>query len=380
MLVNSVKIKRSDNLNQRAFISITYKGKRYKEYTGTKIGLPIKPNSCSSVEERDKQLLVLEYEFKKAIDLSKYPIENIPLVKESQPPKLLISTRDALFDAMKYKNAANISPLYKRNLNRVYNAFIDYFKEKADNTALIHLQPSDVQTFLNSFSSSNTYYMDKRRDFGVLLSKAYSLNNLNNDLLKKIERRKPKSVLHQIYDENQIHQVLDYLKHNHNNLYTCCLISYGCFLRPHIEVRKLKGKHFKNDFNEIHLSGDENKSGRIRITPIPKYVRDEIMEKASQLLPNQNLFTGTSEYYNDDYFSKAWNRHAKKMKSLGILNDKQTIYSFRHTAAVNVYKKTKDLHILQQLLGHSDMIVTLKYLRGLGVHNTEELRHVMPEL
>jgi site-specific recombinase XerD len=49
-------------------------------------------------------------------------------------------------------------------------------------------------------------------------------------------------------------------------------------------------------------------------------------------------------------------------------------------AAVQVYRKTKDLNILQQLLGHSNMIVTLKYLRGLGEASNDELRNVMPEL
>ena len=63
-----------------------------------------------------------------------------------------------------------------------------------------------------------------------------------------------------------------------------------------------------------------------------------------------------------------------------MIKPNQTLYSFRHTAAVNVYHKTKDVHILQQLLGHSDMIVTLIYLRGLGELNSDKLREVMPEL
>jgi site-specific recombinase XerD len=63
-----------------------------------------------------------------------------------------------------------------------------------------------------------------------------------------------------------------------------------------------------------------------------------------------------------------------------LIYENQTIYSFRHTAAVKVYRKTKDLHLLQQLLGHSDMIVTLKYLRGLGEVNMDRLREAAPDL
>ena len=63
-----------------------------------------------------------------------------------------------------------------------------------------------------------------------------------------------------------------------------------------------------------------------------------------------------------------------------MIKPNQTLYSFRHTAAVNVYYKTKDIYILQQLLGHYDMAVTLKYLRGLGEFNHDQLKNLMPEL
>ncbi len=373
----SVKIKRSDDLKKRAFISIFLNGKRIKEYTGFKIGLDIRPNYAVSVYERDKQLQVLEYEFRKAIDIGNYPptseVTHTPVEEE-------VSIRKAFQSALNQKLISNLNARYKQNLTKVHSAFISYLGEENLDNPISTLKVQEVQNFLNQFQSSNTYYMDKRRDLGVLLSKINNLYDLNINLIKKTERRKPKSVLHQTYDEKQIHLVLNYLKNAHENLYLCCLLSYGCFLRPHIEVRNLKGRHFKNDFNEIHLSGEENKSGRVRVTPIPKYVKEAIIERARKLLPNQNLFTGTSDYFNDNYFSKAWSRQAKKMRESGLLNENQTIYSFRHTAAINVYKKTKDLHILQQLLGHSDMIVTLKYLRGLGVHNADELKHVMPEL
>ena len=375
MIYFETKVVTKEDLNQRSYVEVKINNQRFKEYNGNIIEMDIHPNKAKTISERKALLSFLEREIAKAIISQKYRENKSSSAKRNSK----ITIERALSESLQHKIDSNISPLYKRNLKRIYNSFKD-FMGKSMQKEFIHLNAGDIQNFLNSFVSSNTYYMDKRRDLGVLVSKANSLFDMNVDVIKKTDRRKPKSVLHQIYDEKQIHIILNYLQNNNENLYLCCLISYGCFLRPHKEIRKLKGKHFKNDFKEIHLSGDENKSGRVRVTPIPNYVREAIYDKASKLLPNQNLFTGTSEYFNEDYFSKAWNRCARKMKEIGILNDKQTMYSFRHTAAVNVYKKTKDLHILQQLLGHSDMIVTLKYLRGLGVHNTEELRHVMPEL
>jgi site-specific recombinase XerD len=75
-----------------------------------------------------------------------------------------------------------------------------------------------------------------------------------------------------------------------------------------------------------------------------------------------------------------WLKIKDKMLRDGIIDRNQTIYSFRHTAAVNVYRKTKDLHVLQQLLQHSNMIVTLNYLRGLGELNDVRLKEALPEL
>ena len=45
----------------------------------------------------------------------------------------------------------------------------------------------------------------------------------------------------------------------------------------------------------------------------------------------------------------------------------QTLYSFRHTGAIQVYEKTGSLTKLQQVMGHSSLQVSLTYLRGLEV-------------
>lgn len=68
------------------------------------------------------------------------------------------------------------------------------------------------------------------------------------------------------------------------------------------------------------------------------------------------------------------------MYDKGLIYKNQTIYSFRHTAAVEVFRRTKDVYLLQKLLGHSTIMVTLKYLRNLGEFNSEELREAAPQL
>ena len=50
-----------------------------------------------------------------------------------------------------------------------------------------------------------------------------------------------------------------------------------------------------------------------------------------------------------------------------LLEANQMLYSFRHTGAIEVYKKTKDIAVVQQVMGHASMQVKLGYLRNLEV-------------
>ena len=50
----------------------------------------------------------------------------------------------------------------------------------------------------------------------------------------------------------------------------------------------------------------------------------------------------------------------------------QTIYSFRHSGAIETYKRTGSLNKIQKTMGHSSLAVSLTYLRGLEVSDLEE--------
>jgi hypothetical protein len=45
-----------------------------------------------------------------------------------------------------------------------------------------------------------------------------------------------------------------------------------------------------------------------------------------------------------------------------------------------VFRNSKDVYLLQRMLGHSSVVITLKYLRSLGEFNTDELRAAAPTL
>jgi integrase len=186
--------------------------------------------------------------------------------------------------------------------------------------------------------------------------------------------------LHKAYDKEQLKPILNYLKANYPNLHVCCLLTYFSWLRPHEEVRLLTRGDFKKNFTEVHLTGSANKGGNVRVVYIPDYVREAVQPILCKLKLNDNIISLCPQPFNEYYFNTQWSRAWKKMFELNLIREHQTIYSFRHTAAISLYRRTKDVHLLQKLLGHSSIVVTLKYLRSLGELSTEDLREAAPTL
>ena len=66
---------------------------------------------------------------------------------------------------------------------------------------------------------------------------------------------------------------------------------------------------------------------------------------------------------------KLWSRY--KLES-NLLDENQTLYSFRHTGAIEIFKRTGSITKLQKAMGHSSINVSLTYLRGLEIPELNE--------
>ena len=72
---------------------------------------------------------------------------------------------------------------------------------------------------------------------------------------------------------------------------------------------------------------------------------------------------------NSSYFNTLWGRFKRVSK---LIEQDQTLYSFRHSGAIEIFKRTGSIHKLQRAMGHSSLNVSLTYLRGLEVAELEE--------
>jgi len=136
-------------------------------------------------------------------------------------------------------------------------------------------------------------------------------------------------------------------------------------LRPHQEIRRLKWRDFSEDLSLIKLSGDKVKSKRNRLVPVPQIVRSYLRKSDDRY----NIFTDSEKPYNSDYFKTLFRRFKRSNKSV---DESITLYSFRHSGAIEIFKRTGSITKLQKAMGHSSINVSLTYLRGLEIVELKE--------
>ena len=378
------KVYNPDNLSKRGFISFYYNGERFRYYTGNAIGKSYFPNNAKSHKERERLLKRLLVDFTNALEKGWIPGAE-ETSRESQqllqPDKVAVSAPilpELLGKILAETSGGSYSKSYVRDFKLVIHSFNSFVTANTSIQYADDVMPHHIERFLQQFSSSGTYYQTKRRTLAAVFSKALAQGYCKTNPVVASSKRKAKAVINVAYDQDQLKPLLEYLKSTYPKLHLCALLVYGTLLRPHREVRLLRRRHFNSDFSQYVLSGEENKSGRIRTLPVPVFVRNELQRNMSNLAPNDYFFSGDNSAYNDYYFNTLWSRAKPGLFEKKLIRDHQTLYSFRHAAAVNVFNKTQDLKLLQELLGHANINTTLIYLRSLGVIKVQ--MGMMPEL
>lgn len=359
-------------LGKRAFVYVYLKGKRRRFYNGSLLGITCNPNHCKTIPSRDRELRRLARELYNALQRGWTPDQHVTKTSDSSMVSLLAELARTV--------PASFSQTYRRDIRKVCDEFTCFLKENGHGKLSVSkVNTSHIEAFLQRFGSSETYYMNKRRTLSAAFLRLQKMELLTTNPVTKTSKRKSKAVLHQAYTGSQLTEVLGYLREHYPNLHLCALLMYGALLRPHREIRLLKRRHFDATLSHFTLDGYENKSGRLRSLPVPAYVKDALVARGvDQLEPDKNVFTGELHPFNVSYFNTQWSRAKEKMLQQQLIQPMQTLYSFRHAASVNVFERTQNLRLLQQLLGHSSLNTSLTYLRSVGAIQVE--KGMMPEL
>ena len=335
--------------SNRVFISFYIDGKRYRLYNGKRINSSTDPNSYP-IDQRIPIANILASEvythLMKGGVLTSY--------RSSQLVCGTLSDIEYLKLVLERKLSGEYSDKYKVMLQFCFDCLEQEFGSSK-------LTSGGLKNILSRYSRGTSYNTLKRH-LNVLINEAVSIGMGANPMVQ-VKSKKSKAVLHKPFEN--VGLVLEEIRAFNKDLHLCCLLTYGCLLRPHREVRELKWSDFSNDLNQVNLSGNRNKSGRNRIVPVPEFVR-EFLHGGD---PSYNIFSSSPQPRNKDYFKTLWGRY-KTFSS--ALEKGQTLYSFRHSGAIEIFKRTGSLTKLQKAMGHSSLYVSLTYLRGLEVAELNE--------
>ena len=335
-------LKLNKNSRGRYFISFYINGHRYRFSHGKCLGCTIKPNSLYG-EAKHQASLELLSRFKKALD-------------EGWSPNNTTPTR--LYESlMEYKPSQALSTTYQKALRKTTRDFTRYLENHGmKDLPTKKLDRRVVAEYLSHQNTPSNFNHERAR-LSSIVGDIMGQQDLPNPCAR-IATKKTKQSLHKPFED--VSAVLEDIRSFNGNLFLCCLLTYGCLLRPHREIRQLTWGDFSDDLTFISLSGDRNKSGRNRIVPVTPSVRAHLNPKERHL----NIFSGSPTSFNQDYFKTLWGRY----KALSeLIQPNQTLYSFRHTGAIDVFKRTGSLTVLQQAMGHASLAVSLGYLRNLEV-------------
>ena len=335
------------NKEGNVYLDLIVDSKRVRVFNGSKFQVDLNPNSFPE-DQRLAQANILAAQIYSKLLAGYNPLHNA--VKNRIQS---LSDMEVLAKAADKKVKQGVSKHYDIQLRYTLSSLSKYTSGEVSDKV--------VMKVLEHFSNP-TSYNTMRRSLQVLFNEAREMG-WEKEPLKGIGGRRAKAKLNKPY--TNIPTLLKEIKAYNENLYLCCLLTYGCLLRPHREVRELKWIDFTEDLSFIRLSGDRNKSGRNRIVPVPYYVK-EVLKKTEDHL---NIFSGKEEPFAPDYFKGLWSRFKRRSK---LLEENQTLYSFRHTGAIDVYKRTGSLEKLKAAMGHSNIMVSLTYLRGLDVAELKE--------
>ena len=341
--------------DSRVGISFFFNGKRYRYYNAKILNLDLQPNQCEDPEKQIKlhEMLIA---FQNMLEKGWRPTDAIKNDVEVKIENILLE--HAGQQALRQKLSVKYSSYYVRDLKKAASCIDNFVKiQQYRNLKFSEFDISKARELLRFTSDSSRVQFNFKIVYSALLGEMFEAYKLPNPF-KSIKLKKKEEVLHKPIKD--VKCTLEEISQYNIDLHVCCLITYGCLLRPHVEIRNLKWGDFADDMSYISLSGSRNKGKKNRIVPVPAFVREYLNRGEDE----NNIFSKNPYAYNEDYFKTLWSRYKKNSK---ILKQHNTLYSFRHTGAIKVYEKTGDLTKLQQVMGHSTLQVTLTYLRGLEI-------------
>lgn len=176
------------------------------------------------------------------------------------------------------------------------------------------------------------------------------------------------------YTADEQKRIKEYLYAHNRRLYYAVQFIYYCFLRRS-ELIRLRVADI--DFNNmtIRIPSEVSKNRRQESVTIPRSFEPVLYEMGLDRIPEDYYIFGFRFQTCGRKMAKPDNLTYSFKKVLDKLAIKgKSLYAFKHTGAVALYEATRDPYIVSRQCRHSELKITMIYLRSLGLTVDEAVR------
>ncbi len=320
----------------------------FKFYSGKDFGMP----TCRGLDSKEKEIY-----YRSLLSMVNYQLLNgwTPEAEVKQKVVIDFSFKEAAAELEKFIPKADYGDKHKYSLLW----YLKSLKQAYMGSQLNDITTASLTAFImKRHTGSNTSFNTARRYYRGIFNLFQQLGYMDFNPVSEIKAKRAEATINAAFTSQELTSLFEYLKVTDIVLYRVALLMYTTFLRPHQEIRLLKAKFFQFEGRQLVLPPRYTKNGKQTTIPLQSIVLDEF-EFVQSMEGEEPIFGKVNPYY----LSTKW---GIKVRDRYPLKENQTLYSIRHTAAVETYSRTKDVALIQRLMHHSSMEVTIGYLRSLN--------------
>ena len=225
----------------RYCISLVWAGLRYRFYNGVRIGSWSKPQSLP-LAKRQRAFEDLCLEYQRAIELGWTPKDDW----SDRLVRVVAGSKTLLDDALASKLQQGLSESYSRKLTWIVKHLKRFLKGQQSN-------PKRLAAFINESHWTPATRTIIRRHL-IAFEKEMEKYGYEGSIKTLTSKTRTEERLHKPF--KNVEAVLDEISLFDARLHLCCLLAFGCLLRPHREIRLLTWADISDDFGQVSLGGN----------------------------------------------------------------------------------------------------------------------------
>ena len=176
------------------------------------------------------------------------------------------------------------------------------------------------------------------------------------------------------YTETEKIKIIDYLKRYNERLYFAVSFVYYCFIRRS-ELIQLRVRDVNMDNHTITIPGHVSKNRKTESVTIPREFEKVLLKMGlhdhapDEYIIGHKFETCDRPIIRADSLSTAMTRINKELDISG-----KCFYTWKHSGVVALYQATKDPYVVMKQCRHSELKMTMIYLRSLGLTVDDSIR------